>query len=109
MRLEELDDTRSILGYQARALVIYFEDGSQTTFWSSPDLRVDPDWFSELRLAGLHMFYEAAEALYLDYIRETDTQRRRYVATDVTHRQVAAEELALPDLPVRAADFDNPN
>ena len=108
-RLDHLSGKRKILDYDAKPLMIQFKDGSRTIFWYAPSLRINPEWFRELRIAGLHLFYPVAESLYIDYIRVTSVLRRRYIATSVQHRPVAAEELALPDLPHKDIEWNASN
>lgn len=102
--VDQVSKTRDIAGYRSSALVVRFDDGSRTTFWFSPQLAVDPEWFRDFRVAGFHEFYRRAHAVFLEYERQMDVYTRRYVATKVTRRAVDDAELEIPDLPRRPFD-----
>lgn len=99
--VDEVTGQRTIAGYRSSALAIRFDDGSRTTFWFSPQLAVDADWFRNFRLAGFHLFYPRSRAMILEYDRQLEIFSRKYVATKVTRRPVDDVELAMPDLPIR--------
>lgn len=99
--MDEVTGTRTIAGYRSSPLVVRFDDGSRTTFWYSPQLAVDPEWFRNFRLAGFHLFYPRSQAMILEYDRQLEIFSRKYVATKVTRRPVDDVELKMPDLPIR--------
>jgi len=96
------DATMQIAGFSARAIELHVsrESGwiSVWRYWYAPDLPVNPGWFSEFRVGGLHKVYEHIDSLIIGFELELPHWAKRTFASEIDRRSVADSELTMPEL-----------
>lgn len=58
------------------------------TFMYSPDIKINPDWFSKTKGAYYNIIYSKMRSLYLGLILETDQYIARSIATKVVYKNI---------------------
>ncbi|WP_127131781.1 hypothetical protein [Pseudoflavitalea rhizosphaerae] len=84
------ENTDTILGKACNRLTLRTVKMT-LTFIYSPDIKINPDWFSKTKGGYYDLIYSRMKSLYLMYILETDQYISKGIATRINYEKIPDE------------------
>lgn len=97
-KIYKLSQKKNILGHDCNQLIVESTMGKETYYYS-PQLKLNPQYFSRYRLWGRNVVCQNAQSVFLETSSDNGSIIEIHKATKIDRKKIDDRTFELPDLP----------